>query len=34
LVGEIGVDGIVVGFIVKCTHNDEDDVVIAKVEEC
>jgi len=37
LVGPLGVDGVVVvvvvGFIVECTHVDEDDGVIAKVEE-
>jgi hypothetical protein len=25
---------VVVGFVVECTHVDEDDGVIAKVEEC
>jgi len=34
LIGEIGVVGVVVGFVVECTHVDEDNGVIAKVEEC
>jgi hypothetical protein len=35
LVGEIDVDGAfdVVGFVVECTHNDEDDGVVSNVEE-
>jgi len=34
LVGEIGVDVVVVvGFVVECTHNNEDDGVVANVEE-
>jgi hypothetical protein len=38
LVGPLGADGVVVvvvvvGFVVECTHNDENDDVVANVAE-
>jgi hypothetical protein len=33
LIGEIRIVGVVVGFVIECTHNDKDDGVVANVEE-